>query len=110
MSPTPVTIGRIVNYTLTEQDAIEIQRRRTNSESIRARIAEDKWPAGAQAHIGNEARAGAVYPAIVVAVWGPACCNLQVFLDGNDQFWGLSRSISPSGEPQPGFWNWPPRA
>lgn len=100
------TIGRMVHYTLSYQDAVEIDRRRTDGNSIRERIAADTWPIGAQAHIGNPAHASQVFPAIVVREWDkPGLVNLQVFLDGNDQFWATSREEAP--ESTPGSWHWP---
>lgn len=120
-----VSLGRIVHYTLTAQDAEEINRRRTDSYKIRALIEQDKWSMGAQAHIGNGAQAGQIYPAMVIRVWGETgCSNLQVFLDGNDQYWATSRNPSPpvldaegcsfpdaptGDQSVPGFWHWPPR-
>lgn len=105
----PATIGRTVHYTLSEEDAAAINRRRTNPGSIAKRISEALWPIGAQAHIGNEARAGQVLPAVVVAVWGPRCVNLQVTLDGTDTYWATSRDVSTTGEPAPACWHWPAR-
>lgn len=105
------TIGRIVHYRLTQADAAAINRRRTTGASIASRLADEKWPAGAQAHIGNPAYAGQVFPAIVVEVWpnehGPEHdgINAQVFLDGNDTLW-----VTSVGEGEgPGQWQWPPR-
>jgi hypothetical protein len=70
-----VTIGRIVLYTLTEQDAKEINRRRTTGKAIAERIAvndplghSSSWPVGAQAHIGNEVKAGEIFPMIVTKI------------------------------------------
>lgn len=97
------TIGRIVIYCLSEEDAAKINRRRTSSESIALRIKEEKWPFGAQAHIGNYVRAGQEFPMMVVAVWSPTTINGQVFLDGNDTYWALSRL---EGERE-GTWHWP---
>jgi hypothetical protein len=99
------TIGRIVHYKLTAEQAEQINRRRTNSHSIAERIKEDKWPIGAQAHIGNEAHEGQTYPMIVVVVWSGTTVNGQVILDGNDTFWATSSS---QGD-QNGQWQWPPR-
>lgn len=99
------TVGRIVNYRLSEEDAVQINRRRTTGKAIADRIVEEKWPLGAQAHIGNEAKAGDVLPMIIVKVWSDVCVNGQVFLDGNDTFWGLSRNLGD----QESNWNWPTR-
>ena len=87
------TIGRIVHYTLTQDDADEIVRRRHET----------------PARTGNFPHAGDVFPAMIVRVWGTApnqTVQLQVFLDGNDTHWALS---IPEGE-GPGSWAWPPRA
>jgi hypothetical protein len=98
-----IAIGRIVHYVLTAQDAAEINRRRTNADSIRERIGKDKWPLGAQAHIGSMAEEGDVFPMIVTVVWSDHYVNGQVFLDGNDQLWKTS---VPEGD-QKGNWHWP---
>jgi hypothetical protein len=82
------TAGRIVLYKLTDTDA----------QVIRSRRAESGVPA-------NEARAGDVYPAVVVRVWGGMCVNLRVLLDGLDDFWATSRV---DGDAE-GQWSWPPR-
>lgn len=99
------TIGRIVHYTLSAQDANEINRRRTSAYSIAERIGEDKWPLGAQAHIGNQAYAGTVLPMIITAVFSETLISGQVFLDGNDTIWKTSIF---EGEAE-GFWKWPAR-
>lgn len=106
------SIGRIVHYILSEEDATQINRRRTTGALIASRIKEEKWPLGAQAHIGNDASAGQVFPAIVVNDNGinSVHVNLQVFLDGNDVFWATSRHEDNTDEQQtPGTWHWPLR-
>ena len=105
-----LTIGRFVLYMLTGADADQINRRRIQPHQITAAIAKGEWPLGAQAHVGNEARAGDVCPALVVRTWGPKCANLQVFLDGNDVFWKTSTTEKPAGVINTGgFWEWPAR-
>jgi hypothetical protein len=103
-----ILLGNIVFYCLTAEDAEAINRRRTTGSSIADRIKEDKWPLGAQAHIGNEAAEGQVYPAMVVRDWDPNApdpmVNLQVFLDGNDTYWATSRHESQNCETVPGKW------
>lgn len=110
-----ITIGRTVHYTLSAQDAAEINRRRTNGSSIAERMKAYLpavegpiygWPAGAQAHIGNNAEEGQVYPAVAVRVWDPSMANLSVALDGTDTYWATSRHEGT----EPGTWAWPPRA
>lgn len=92
----------IVNYKLSAENAAQINRRRTNSQSIAERIKEKIWPTGAQAHIGNEAKEGQILPMVIVGIWSDTCVNGQVFLDGCDQFWVTS---APQGN-EPGNWNY----
>lgn len=99
------TIGRIVNYVLTEENVTQIMRRRTHGQAIADRIKEDKWPLGAQAHIGNNVAAGQVVAMIVVAVWSDTCINGQAFLDGTDVFWVTSTNLGT----EQGNWGWPER-
>jgi hypothetical protein len=105
-----VTIGRIVLYTLSEQDAVEINRRRTTGASIALRIKKNTadtsaWPIGAQAHIGNGVDEGDVFPMMVTRVWSGSCVNGQAFLDGNDCLWVTSATEGTGGH----TWSWPPR-
>ena len=105
-----VTIGRIVLYTLSEDDAKQINRRRTSGEAIAGRIkrnTEDAtyWPIGAQAHIGNEVKAGDEFPMMVTRVWESGYVNGLVLLDGNDCLWATS--VHEGTEPH--SWAWPAR-
>ena len=116
------SIGRIVHYRLSADDATQIMRRRTTGKSIADRmknaIPPDAgrntepifgWPAGAQAHIGNDVNEGDIFPMLIVRVWGPtvySAVNGQVFLDGNDVFWATSRTVGD----QPGTFSWPTRS
>lgn len=115
---TPVqTMGRIVHYRLSAQDVAEIMRRRTSAHSIARRLNQPcaagteemtAWPAGAQAHIGNEVHEGEAFPMMIVRAHGTtptSCVNGQVFLDGTDVFWALSRNVGET----PGTFFWPPR-
>ena len=82
-------LGGILYYRLSEIDAAQINRRRTTGLAIANRIAVSEWPLGAQAHIGNEARVGQIFPMLVVRV-GDAAAKMisgQVFLDGTDVLW-----------------------
>lgn len=86
--PNP-TVGRIVHYRLTWDDAAQIAATR----------------AGAA---GNPPSEGDVCAAIVVSTWGPttnSAINLQVLLDGPDSYWAPSRNVGDV----PGTWSWPPR-
>lgn len=57
-------------------------------------------------------------PAIITAVWGETCVNLQVFTDGTNSDeqnmspvkWVTSASLDDSENPQPRTWHWPERA
>lgn len=99
------TVGRIVIVKVSEQMVLEINRRRTTGSSIASRIKEDKWPIGAQAHIGNSPEIGQEFPMIITKVWSDTCVNGQIFLDSNDVYWGTSVSQGDHN----GMWNWPAR-
>lgn len=103
MSQTP-TIGRIVHFKLAENQAEAINRRRLDFAKYRSTD-----PAysdtGYVAHFGNEVRAGDVFPAIIVRVWGGGLINAQVFLDGTDTYWATSAA---EGDHDGGYF-WPPR-
>ena len=99
--------GRIVYFVFNEQCAAEVMRRRTTAKSIAERIGSSPpaWPTGAQAHIGNEVKAGDIYPAMVLRVWGESgCSNLKVFLDGSDEYWATS--INYDAAKAPFSWHW----
>lgn len=99
------SIGRIVHYTLTKDDAERINRRRTSGGSIAQRIGDGKWPEGAQAHIGNTSSENDTRPMLVVQVWPDGKVNGQVFLDGNDSLWVTSIEQGDKA----GSWSWPRR-
>lgn len=96
-------------YTITEEQANQINRRRTTGESIAERLVGERWHAGAQAHIGNPATAGDQYPMILVRVWSTesGSSNGQALLDGNDSLWVMSAERA--DEPTQGKWHWPER-
>jgi hypothetical protein len=104
------TVGRIVHYTLSRQDAEHANRRRTTPQSIRDRTNAGTWSVGAQAHIGSEVREGQILPMVVVVVCypgdGQGRVNGQVCLDGNDVLYVSSRPLGTA----PGTWAWPPRS
>lgn len=114
---TPPTVGCIVHYILTEEDATRINRRRTDGNSIATRLARESqnlspphWPYGAQAHIGLQAHATDTLPAMVVYVddatyW----VDLQVFLRGNDVLFVTDVKEGPDRQGNVmGCWQWPP--
>lgn len=100
------SIGRIVHYKLTEQDAAAVNLRRVSGAGHQA-----DWLMGAQAHSGNGVSAGETVPMIVCVVWpnehGPTFdgVNGQAILDGNDSLWVTS--VKEGSEV--GQWSWPPR-
>lgn len=104
------SIGRIVHYTLSAEDAAQINRRRTTGSSIATRITAREWPVGAQAHVGPEAAEGETLPMIIVKVHDASdgTVNGKVMLNGSDELWVQFAKASPGA--QPGCWCWPPRA
>jgi hypothetical protein len=101
------TIGRIVHYTLSQQDADAINRRRADFQAYVKGGGLAEGTTGYVGHTGNHASEGDVCPATVVRVFHPetSTANLQVSLDGNDTYWATSRT---EGE-GPSHWTWPPR-
>lgn len=99
---TAPTIGRIVLYTLTDDDAARINKRR---EDFKVHIERESYlDTGYVAHWGNMATPGEVFPMLVVRVdGGSAVVNGQVFLDGADTLWKVA---VPNG-PDMGEWEWP---
>jgi hypothetical protein len=117
------TIGRIVHYRLSAEDASQINRRRTSGVSIATRMktfaksAEATadpavvygWPEGAQAHIGNVVAEGDTFPMLITKCWGDhesSAVNGQAYLDGNDVFWVTSACVGEG----PRTFSWPTRA
>lgn len=103
------TTGRIVLYRLDQKNVDEITRRRTTGGAIADRIKDQRWPVGAQAHIGNPVAVGDIVPLVVVRVWpdeyGPGVpgINGQALLDGCDVLW-----VTSVGEGDgDGQWSWP---
>lgn len=101
------TIGRIVTYVLTEQDAEQINKRRRDAAEHKLTREDD----GAQVHTGNQVRAGHRVAAVVTAVWTNTLVNLKCLLDGNDDFWRTSTESEVIGDagPTDGRWHWPTR-
>lgn len=108
-TPTPIpTIGRIVHYRLSSDDADAINRRRTDGASIAQRMKAEpaQWPAGAQAHIGTGVHAGDTFPMLITRVWGDnpsSAVNGQCYLDGNDVLWVTSACVGDG----PRTFSWP---
>lgn len=105
-----LTVGRIVHYVLTEDDAKIINKRRKDADDLSLRLNAGTWPLGAQAHVGNQVAAGDHVAAMVVAVWGPdGYVNLKCLLDGNDDYWATSihyESGEPPVAPREHTWHW----
>jgi hypothetical protein len=72
------SIGRIVHYTLSEDDAKWVKQHRADTSG---------------AFVGNRPAAGDVYPMLITRTWGStedSAVQGQVFLDGNDTLWVTS--------------------
>ena len=96
MSETIPTPGRIVLYTLAEDDAKRINKRRDDAIASAHEHKVNPEASGKQVHIGNIAREGDVYPMIIVRTWGAtptSAVNGQVLLDGNDTLWITSVTV-----------------
>ena len=87
--------GRIVYFVFDDHSAAEVNRRRSPSDVGTAR-----WPAAAQAHVGNIVRSGDHAPAMVVRVWTEGTVNLKVMLDGSDEYWVTSVRFDEHGNPR----------
>ncbi len=97
------TIGRIVHYRLSEQDAAQINKRRADATSHMPEHRENSN--GVVIHIGNSVWPGDVYALVITRTWGGTVVNGQVLLDGSDTLWVASVT---EGE-GPRNWFWPPR-
>lgn len=121
------SIGRIVHFRLTAEQAEQVNRRRVLNS--RAGVLDANgvrlWPDGAQRHVGNSVGEGQVVPLIVTQVWpteyeggrlshhsagttyeSPVGVNGQAILDGSDSLWVCS---APQHSTLSGCWFWPPR-
>lgn len=94
-----ISLGQIVLYTVSAQQADNINKRRTDGVQF------PNPQSGAVVHVGNQVSEGDVFPLMVTRVWVGNAVNGQLFLDGNDHLWVTSASEGAG----PGFWFWPPR-
>lgn len=97
------TIGRIVLYKLSAQDAEATNKRRKDFADNNM----EGCPAGAQSHVGNLVGEGEILPMIIVSVLPGSeeqIINGKVFLDSNDTLWVTSVA---KGEDY-GNWDWMP--
>lgn len=78
------TVGRIVNYKLSEYD----------HDNLKNNFYKD-----------SEGKLEGTLPAVIVRVWSETTVNLKVITDGPIDVWKTSVS---QGD-QPGNWNWPVR-
>ena len=97
------SIGRIVHYRLTKDQAEAINQRYEHAADRRQVMQDLKF--GFQAHVGNRPLEGDIVAMVVTAVWGPEMVNGQCLLDGTDSMWVTSAHAGDG----PGTWSWPPR-
>jgi len=95
----PILPGQIVQYTLSDQDADQITRRRNDANTTRAY----SQTSGFQVHVGNAVREGDVYPLVITRVWDQLAgyVNGQVLLDGSDTLWVTSVTPATDCWPSP---------
>ena len=98
------TVGRIVLYTLSEDDAQRINTRRSDAEANLVNIV--SVGSGLIQHHGNKAEAGQTLPMVIVRVWSETTVNGQVLLDGNDTLWKTSATKADDYVTS-GRWAWP---
>lgn len=98
------TIGQILYYCLTAQDAQGIKDQRENHQQLDGPLTSGRKPRGNPVSEGDE------YPLIVTRAWDErsyppsGAVNGQVLLDGNDSLWVTSVKEAPSHvELKPGF-------
>lgn len=91
----PAFVGQCVLYRVSEEDTSTINYRR-----VRAARFPQLRRNGEQAHLGNAATVGDIYPMVIIRVWVNGSVNGQVLLDGNDVLWVTSRA---EGD-KPGTW------
>lgn len=91
------SLGRIVVYTLTEDDALAITRRRRGGREEGTAVASINMVVGNPVHAGDE------FPMTITSVAPDASINGQVWLDGSDTFWAQGVIAGVGG----GTWRWP---
>jgi hypothetical protein len=96
------SIGRIVHYRLTLEEAATINERRADY----AKTAAGRQKPLFQPFIGNPCGAGDVVPMVIAKVWPGELVNGQALLDGTDGLWVTSAK---QGDGL-GEWSWPPRS
>jgi hypothetical protein len=99
------TIGCIVHYRLSKQDAEEITSRRLTQAQLPLGNAGSR---SAGVFRGNRVEEGDTFPAMIVRTWGDqpdSMVQLQVFLDGNDTHWATSVQVGEG----PRSYSWPQR-
>ncbi|MFF8817848.1 hypothetical protein ACF07D_07615 [Leucobacter sp. NPDC015123] len=102
MSQDP-TIGRVVHYRLSREDAESVNKRRSDTE---AHLEEHRELAtGVQVHVGFPVVAGDAQAAIIVGIAVSGNPNLKVLLDGTDVLWVPDAGAGHAD----GQWSWPPR-
>ena len=107
------TIGSIVLYTLSSQDAEAINRRR--DDATKHMDAHRANANGVMVHVGNRVEQGQQFPMIITRVWGPDATSLvngTVMLDGSDTYWATSRGVDTTDAAQApiaGMFRWPVR-
>ena len=99
------TVGRIVHYKLSQEDAKIINRAASDGSYARRMMAMGSLTVGVMTHQGSFADVSDILPMVITRVNQDGTINGQVFLDGNGSAWV---SYVEEGA-KSGTWSWPPR-
>lgn len=94
-----MTIGNIVYYRLTLDQAYMTNKRREDARQNFPKMREER--PGFQAHVGSPVSEGDMVPLVITASLSEDLVNGQAILDGNDTLWVTSATMGT----QPGQWS-----
>ena len=100
----PIQIGDTVLYSLSVDDAKNINRRYDHAAANRETFKEHQW--GYQVHLGSKVYPGEVLPMTITQIWPDYTVNGKVILDGTDSLWvTIVQAGEDHNKPTPGRWH-----